>query len=389
MKLGRIIAVGAAVVGVALWVLPTKTAVLRLKPLTDPAEPVATPAGTPGSEWLDAYAKVDPDDEPARHRLVLEQVAKGNMPDTWDNWVTITVWGRKGTVVEFDVSPHGLRIGTTSDWVEVPMDGPHFAAAAEILGHRLATAWMVDETYLQAKQDGGATHYFAAAEIAVAMGDKDWKPNEPNGRKMKGPDFFRKRSALLRDWLGERELGGDTLVSGYFKTVVPPVDGLTRRRGLEMVGGYDDLGEKVQSISGGYHYLPFFDYSHNIRLARNEIRADGRSMSLSQFFSNTRYAWEFGFRRTGVPDRAYPYPDDLAQWMEKNGHLKYPLSREASKTNPKKRAKGKGRRRAGMSRHRAAAAAKKSGRSGATSRNQSRAPAWRRAFSEKVASSRR
>jgi hypothetical protein len=380
VKLGRIIAVGAVVVGVVLWMLPTRTAALRLQPVTGPAEPEATPEGTPGSKWLDAYAKIDFDDEPGRHRFVLEQVAKGNMPDTWDNWVTITVWGQKGTVVEFDVSPHGLRIGTTSDWVEVPMDGPHFAAAAEILGHKLATAWMVEKTYLQAEKDGGATHYYAAAEIALAMGDKDWKRNAPNGRKMKGPGFFRKRSALLQDWLNERALGGDALVSGYFKAVVPPIDGLTRRRGLEMVGGYDDLGEKVQSISGGYHHLTFFDYSHNIRLARNEVRVDGKTLTLDEFFSNVRYAWEFGFRRTGVPDRAYPYPEELAQWMEQNGHLKYPLGREASKTNPKQR---RSRSKAGkaMSRSRAAATAKRS----AASRRRSRDPAWRRAFAQKAA----
>lgn len=386
MNLSRIIAAGAVVVGVALWMIPTRTAALRLKPLSQQDEPAAASPETPGSEWLKEYAKVDLDDEPARHRLVLEQVAKGNMPDTWDNWVTVTVWGPKGTVVEFDVSPHGLRIGTNSDWVEVPMDGPHFAAAAEILGHKLATAWMVEQTYLQAKKDGGVAHYYAAAEIALAMGDKDWKRNSPNGRKMKGPGFFRQRSMLLHNWLEERDLGGDSLVSGYFKAVVPPIDGLTRRHGLEMVGGYDDLGEKVQSISGGFHHLTFFDYSHNIRLAKSEMRVDGRTMSMNEFFSNTRYAWEFGFRRTGVPDRAYPYPDGLAHWMEKKGYLKYPLGREASKTNPKRRSKGKHRKAVALSK---APAAAKPSRLRARSPRRSRQLAWRNAFERKVAASER
>ena len=153
-----------------------------------------------------------------------------------------------------------------------------------------------------------------------------------------------------------------------------------------MVGGYDDLGEKVQSISGGYHHLTFFDYSHSIRLARNEVRVDGRKLSLNEFFMNARYAREFGFRRTGVPDRAYPYPKVLAQWMEENGHLKYPLGREASKTNPKKRrAKGKARKASARSRSRRAAKAKRT----AASRRRSREPAWRRAFAQKAAASQR
>ena len=226
LKLAGSVAVGAVLAGLILWLLPTRIATHSLEPWKDHHETLAFPVGTPGSEWLDEYAKLNAHDPLARHRLVLEQVAKGNMPDTWNRWVTVTITGSKGTVVEFEVSPHGLRIGTTSDWVEVPLDGPHFAAAAEILGYRLATAWMVEQTYLQAKARGGAIHYFAADEIAHSMGYKDWKRNAPDGRKMKDVGFFRQRSLLLRRWLESHHISGDTLVSGYFKSVVPPLAGL-------------------------------------------------------------------------------------------------------------------------------------------------------------------
>jgi hypothetical protein len=331
------IAIGAILAASALWMLPTGYAAQSLRSLHDHDDATQAATGTPGSVWSDEYAKVDANDEPARHRLVLEQVGKRNMPDTWDNWVTVPVTGRWGTVAEFEVSPHGLRIGTASDWVEVPLDGPHFAAAAEILGLGLATAWMVEKTYLLAEKSGGAIHYFAAAEIAHAMGHAKWKNNAPDGLRMKGPEFFRQRSALLRDWLLEHRIGADRLVSGYFKTVVPPIDGLTRRQGLEMVGGHTDEGERVQSLSGGFHHRSFFDYSHNIRLAKRTIRVNGRTMTLHQFFNNVRYAREFVFRRTRVPDRAYPYPEDLAAWMEKNGHLKYPLEARFSETKAKRK----------------------------------------------------
>ena len=314
-----------------LWTLPGGTPAPHPKLSKAPWHVARTPVGLPGSEWLELYAKVDPGDELARHRLVLEQVALHNMPDTWDDWVTVTVHGRKGTVVAFEVSPHGLRIGTNSDWVEVPLDGPHAAAAAEILGHTLCTAWMAQQVYVQAKKHGGAIHYFAAAEIANSLRLNGWNNNVPDGAKMKSPEFFQQRSILLQNWLDDHAIAPGTLVAGYFKTVVPPVDGLTRHGGLEMLGGYTDQGERIQSLSGGFHGRIFFDYSHNIRLAKNVIRVQGQAMTLAEFFSSTKYAFEFGFQRTLLTDRAYPYPPALADWMERNGYLKAPLDAEVAK----------------------------------------------------------
>ncbi|MBN1609991.1 MAG: hypothetical protein JW940_25415, partial [Polyangiaceae bacterium] len=233
----------------------------------------------------------------------------------------------------FEVSPHGLRIGTNSDWVEVPLDGPHAAAAAEILGQALCTDWMAEQVYAQAKKNGGAVHYFAAAEIANSLKLSGWNNDVPDGAKMKCPEFFQQRSILLQNWLNEHAIAPGTLVAGYFKTVVPPVDGLTRRNGLEMVGGYTDQGERIQSLSGGFHGRIFFDYSHNIRLAKHVIRVQGHTMTLGEFFSSTKYAFEFGFQRTTVPDRAYPYPPALADWMERNGYIEAPLDAEAAKND--------------------------------------------------------
>ena len=336
LKLGAGVAVGAALAGIAFGLLPTRTTALGANLLKDPGTPVIAQHGTPGSKLLAAYEKIPRQNEAARHRFVLEQIAKGNMPDTWDDWATVTVTGQKGTIVEFEVSPHGLRIGTNEDWVEVPMDGPHFAAAAEILDLQLATAWMVEETYLQAKRSGAAVHYYAAAEIAHTLGYKYWDPNAPDGQKMKGSEFFRQRSALLQGWLKKHKVRDGMLEAGYFKTVVPPIDGQTRGRGLEMIGGHDEAGEKVQPISGGFHHRAYFDYSHNIRLAKPKLRVDGQTMTVAEFFDSVKYAMEFGFRRTGVPLRAYPYPDTLADWMERNGHLRYSLDADLSKTVPKR-----------------------------------------------------
>ncbi len=298
--------------GVAVWMF--------LMPATpkppEPARPnqPAAPARIAGSKWLDQYAKLDAENAPARHRMVLEQIAEGNLPETWDDWVLVRVTGRKGTEVQFEVSPHGLRIGTKEDWVEVPLDGPHFAAAAEILDCQLATAWMVEQIHLQ-PGNHEAIHFFAATELAHSLGYDDWKPNAPDGRKMQDAAFFRQRSALLKSWLTAHGVEADALVSGYFKSVVPPIDGITKKDGLEMIGGYTDAGDRIQGLSGGFHHQIFFDYSHNIRVVRKGILVNGESMTAQEFFQNVSFALEFGFRATSVPVPAYPYPPELEQWM--------------------------------------------------------------------------
>ncbi|MBN2197261.1 MAG: hypothetical protein JW751_30950 [Polyangiaceae bacterium] len=308
------VALGATLVGFALP---------RWGPRTDVVKHACVVAHQPGirgapsgSSLIDQYGALDPGDEPARHRFVLEQIALGYLPSTWNRWVTVRAQGQKGTRVEFDVSPHGLRIGTDADWVEVPLDGPHFAAAAELLGCRLATEWMVKQTHRQARRDGNTVHYYSAAEIAASLAWYDWDNNTPDGPKMKGAAFFRRRSSLLRRWLDQHDIAGSDLVSGYFKAVVPPIDGITRPRGLEIVGGHDDENHQIQPLSGGLHPQRFFDYSHNVRLARNEIRVNGRPLTLNEFFTNVRYAREFQFRYTVITEHAYRYPERLERWME-------------------------------------------------------------------------
>lgn len=308
-------ALAATAAAVAAWfVLRTPP-----EPPRPPPPPPELPARLTGSELLQRYAALDPSDDAARHRLVLEQVAEQNLPESWDDWVTVTVKGRKGTVVEFDVSPHALRIGTSDDWVELPLDGPHSAAAAELLGARLATAWMVDQIDDTVRSNGTAVRYFAATQIARSLGYDDWNPDRPDGARMMSAEFFRQKNLLLHQWLQQNDVDDSVLVGGYFKCVVPPIDGITRPGGLEMLGGRDASGAQVQPLSGGFHGRQFYDYSQNLRLTKDELRVDGRPTTLEDFWGSVEHAVEFGFRRSSVPDPAYPYPDGLVAWMQSRG----------------------------------------------------------------------
>jgi hypothetical protein len=278
----------------------------------------------------------------ALHMFVLKQVAASNMPSTWDDWVTVKVEGRKGTEVEFFVSPHGLRVGTSSDWIEVPLDGPHAMAAAELKGCTLPTLWMAQEIYRQAKEDGSLVNFFANCQLANALGDMDCDPDRPDGKKMKSPEWIQKRSELVKQWMEEHKISNGQLTSCSFKEIVQPVAGLTTRQAQKLrIGGFgitlrkgkskrleiwggclvNDKGEPrpvIQGTSAGAHWEPYFDYSHLARFVKPEIRVDGEVKTLDEFFNNAEYAREFGFQKSSVPERAYQYSDELAKFVEEN-----------------------------------------------------------------------
>jgi hypothetical protein len=65
---------------------------------------------------------------------------------------------------------------------------------------------------------------------------------------------------------------------------------------------------------------------------RQEQIPTPRALRRNEFFNSTQYALEFGFQRTLLPDRAYPYPPALADWMERNGYVKAPLGAEDAAT---------------------------------------------------------
>lgn len=308
-----------------------------------------------GVQGPNAKNKLTP--ERLRHMYVLEQVAAGNMPSTYDDFVTIEAKGARGTLVRFEATPHPLRIGHNDDWIEVPLDGYHAMAATEILGYELPMPWMVEAIYRQAikvdeaekkkpqkdRKPTGKVKFYGAPEIAQFLELKDWKPNDPDGWWQKSPQFIRARNALLHKWLAEHKIDNTMLISGGTKEVCTPNPAKNRRLGfsrifhrvddpkqkvrLEFEGGYNDQGVKIQGLSGGIHTANYFDYSHGIRFIKSrkiEVQEKGstewKTMTWEEFHQSVKYAQEFMFDKTEILARAYPYTPELMTWMKDRGY---------------------------------------------------------------------
>lgn len=286
-------------------------------------------SSVPGKDIRTQYNAVKESNWKARHMVVLQHVADGNMPSTWDDFVTIEVKGPKGTVVEFDVAKHPLRIGTDEDWVEIPVDGPNAAAICEITGYSLPHYWMVDHIHVKARDSGGAVHFYAAPEIAQALGVRP-----PRGSSSK-KEFILKRNDLFQAWIKAKGIG-DQLISGHYKDIVLPVDGQTsgpQRRTLkdrllrrtrvksgrvEIYGRYNDSGNRIQPLSGGHHIKGFFDYPQGIRFVKKDLKVNGDSMPMAEFVGSSEYAAEFGFQTSTIKEPYFPYNAKLKKFVDDN-----------------------------------------------------------------------
>lgn len=301
--------------------------------------------GVPGSQLMTQYEKLYDKKHPQnlknraiRHRFVVEQVAQGNVPSHFGSFETIQVKGRQGTEVEFEISRTGLRLGNNKDWVEIPVDGPHAAAAAEIYCDcTLPTYWMIQQADKKAmdinaagiaQKGKGKVRFFASPDIARAL-KIPWNPNRPDGEKAMSPLFIKKRTELLRKWLAENKISDDQLIAGYTKDIVQPVDNLTCAFGkcgactgsggrIEIYGGYDEFGRLIQRISGGFHEASFFDYPQIPRFTRKTLLVNGKRVPMNEFFSSTKFAKEFGFQRSKIHEPPYPYSNELKKFVEKH-----------------------------------------------------------------------
>jgi hypothetical protein len=104
------------------------------------------------------------------------------------------------------------------------------------------------------------------------------------------------------------------------------------------VGGYYEDGSLVNEPSGGKHTGDYFDYSHNVRFVESdkiEVRkkdsSEFKTMTISEFHDTLEFALEFCFDKTKTLKRGYPYYPDLADWMEKEGHLREEYDSEQDK----------------------------------------------------------
>jgi hypothetical protein len=232
-----------------------------------PAQPPAIP--TPSRRGADAaiggrafLSLIDSLVRDQREVMVQRELLNGNIPDFLRTLRTVrdsatTADGRL-RVVEYEVMPDYLAVGSNDDFVRMPMT-PHTAQAfAQAYGFVLPTRRMSDAIWRAA--------------------DEKLEP-QPLTEAREASATFLQHHQLIETQRGARNR--THLVAGIKKDVVVSNRQLERAERVAIYGWHYPNGRPIQPLYVG-HVNWYVDYSHGVRLVRRTMRVDGTPMTFEQ-----------------------------------------------------------------------------------------------------------
>lgn len=236
-----------------------------------------------GSQLMDAFKQCKSLEE--RQTLILDQLAKGNVPDSFRTFQKVKV-EQNGKTMEFLAAPSGLRLGTDTDSIEFPMNGPLAQAVADATGCELPTKWMVDQLSEEGKKNG---QFIPFAPQVFSKED---------AARMRSPDFIQTHDNKYKKWATDHGIDLTKPFFGYFKHVVQqsPEQRAKAHAGgnLDIYGGIYTNGNTVEP-GGVNHDIYHDDYSQNVQLIARTVYIDGKPMKLADVLADSDLAGSFGF----------------------------------------------------------------------------------------------
>lgn len=205
----------------------------------------------------------------ARDRSIVDAVLSGNVPAHLQRLVPVTMSGQvhgEDVTVTLCVTPDYLAVGSTDEFLRVPMGLPAAAEIASREGFLLPTPAMVD-----------AIHAQAGATIAP-------HPLPPTNAMTTTGYFLDHNIAIARE-LRDRGIKSSALVSGIKKDLVL-TNRLRRQPGrVAIYGWHQTSGRAIQPLSL-VHGASYADYSHGVRLVSQLALVNGRSVRLSRIMAD-------------------------------------------------------------------------------------------------------
>ena len=192
--------------------------------------------------------------EPAREEAIFQQVAAGNIPDFLHQLKPITIQaktksGRQVSATYYVLSDY-LAIGSSKDYVRIPMNPITAQRIANRLGMLLPTTKIVDDVYNHAQ-----------VKLSPA-------PLPPSSKMTTSP-YFWKHNQLVQKQFARYTPG--QLVAGHKKDVVIS-NRLSEKRGrVAIYGWHRTSGRPIQPLSLAHHDR-YADYSHGVRLVAPQMK---------------------------------------------------------------------------------------------------------------------
>lgn len=209
-----------------------------------------------------------------REAAVLAAVERGNVPESWRTFVPVTVRAADGSgpTVVFQAVPDYLAVGSEEDALPVPLTPAAAQRVADALGCVLPTPKMVDAVW-------------AAAPLKLEP-----LPIPPNPAMTTVPVFVEHARRLAEQRRSTRAAHPPgTLVAGGKKDVVVTARLANATNRVAIYGWHRTNGAPIQPLSL-VHGASYVDYSHGVRLVRNDLTVDGTNSTVARVLADPALA---------------------------------------------------------------------------------------------------
>lgn len=202
-----------------------------------------------------------------REAAILRELFSGNFPDFLREFKEVPIVGSlktggKDLTATLEVMPDYLAVGSDRDFVRIPMTPQTAQQIADKFGCTLPTRKMVDAID-RAAEVRLAPHPMTVDREAVAT--------------------FAEHNAIIEKQRGDKPLG--LLVIGSKKDIVLTPRIFEKPKRLAIYGWRQLNDQPIQPLTIG-HWNGYVDYSHGVRLVRNKVELDGKSVKISDLLAD-------------------------------------------------------------------------------------------------------
>jgi hypothetical protein len=204
-----------------------------------------------------------------REAAILHEILSGNFPQFLRRFKSVPIRGtikvdnqEREVATTIDVMPDYLSIGSDDDFARMPMTPQTAQQIADHFGCILPTRKIVDAID-------------AHAELHLEP--------RPLTHKREAVATFLEHHEIIEQQRADGPLG--VLIVGTKKDIVLSPRIFERAHRLAIYGWRQLDGRPIQPLTT-VHFSHYVDYSHGVRLVRDEITLDGREMTISELLAD-------------------------------------------------------------------------------------------------------
>lgn len=234
-----------------------------LRPEAIPARPKVAPTGSQFAKSTTGVGGAE------RQRRALVELRRGNLPEFMREFQPIHlehVTGSDTLRAVIWVAPDYLAVGSTTDFLRIPLTYSSAAKIATEFGCLLPTRRIVDAVYAQAQ---------------VHLKPSPMTP----GPRMRSSDYYQRHQNTIEKQILTAGATRDKLVAGHKKDVVLTNRLLMKPGRIAIYGWQRPGGRPIQPLST-VHDAEYADYSHGLRLVYGEGWVDGRWRPLMEILAD-------------------------------------------------------------------------------------------------------